>query len=44
MLLKVDKNDNPVRKTLFNKPKHFIILCHCFSLNNCECLRYHQRQ
>ena len=28
----------------FYKSKHFIILCHSFSLNNCERLIYHQLQ
>ena len=37
------KNANPVKKH-FNKPKHFIIICHSFSVNNCECLKYHQLQ
>ena len=43
-LVKVDKSTNPVKKTRFNKPKHFITLCHSFSLNNCEYPTYHQLQ
>ena len=43
-LVKDDKNANPAKKVRFNKPKHFIILCHSFSLNNCKFLIYHQLQ
>ena len=43
-LVKVDKNVNPVKKALFNKPKHFIVLPDSSSLNNCERLIYHQQQ
>ena len=41
---KVDKNTSPVKKTTFNKPKHFIILFHSFSLNSCKCLKHRQVQ
>ena len=34
MLVKVGKNTNLVKKHFFNKPKHFITLCHSFLLNN----------
>ena len=32
------------KKTIFNKPERLLILCHSFSLDNCECLKYHQLQ
>ena len=42
--VKVDNNANPVKKTFFYKLKHFVILYHSSSLNNCECLIYCQLQ
>ena len=44
MLVKVAENAIPVKKTPYNKPKHFVILCHSFSLNNSEWLKNHQLQ
>ena len=38
------KNITALKKKLFDKLKDFIILCHYLSLNNCECLKYHQLQ
>ena len=37
------KNKDPIKKHFFNEPKHFM-LYYFFSLNTCECLKYHRLQ
>ena len=39
----IDKNVSPVKNNFFYELEHSII-CHFFSSNTCECLKYHQLQ